>query len=251
MIVEMQAEAEAFLKAQQVQLEAAENAPVITTHISKVFLAGERAFKLKRAVRFAYVDFSTPALRLAACESELALNRRTAPSLYLAVRRITRAPGGKVAFDGDGELLDAVVEMRRFDQDALFDALALRGALTGRMIADLTHSIAVFHDGAAVSKTCGGAKGMQAVLEINEKSLRSTGIVPSATLDENSSRFRAALLRLAPILDQRRDAGKVRRCHADLICAISASSTGCRHCLTASNSTKTLRPSTFSTIWLS
>ena len=217
MVTENQASAETFLTGQQRLAEPAAITPVVTTHISKIFLAGERVFKLKRAVRFAYVDFSTPELRLAACESELALNRRTAPSLYLAVRRITRAADGTIGFDGDGILIDAVVEMRRFDQTGLFDALALRNALTPRLIADLAHRIAVFHAAAAVSMTGGGAKAMQGVLAVNEQSLCATALVPSGIADDLSNRFRAALQRHRPLLDKRRDAGKVRRCHGDLI----------------------------------
>jgi aminoglycoside phosphotransferase family enzyme len=53
----------------------------IDTHASLVFLAGNRAYKLKRAVRFDYLDFSTPELRRALCEAEVRLNRRTAPAL--------------------------------------------------------------------------------------------------------------------------------------------------------------------------
>ncbi|TIU18424.1 MAG: aminoglycoside phosphotransferase, partial [Mesorhizobium sp.] len=53
----------------------------IETHISRIFLIDGRAFKMKRAVKLPYVDFSTPALRLAACEKEVELNARTAPGL--------------------------------------------------------------------------------------------------------------------------------------------------------------------------
>ena len=60
----------------------------IDTHISRLFLTGALVFKLKRALRLPYLDFSTPELRLAACDKELRLNRRTAPELYLGVRRI-------------------------------------------------------------------------------------------------------------------------------------------------------------------
>jgi len=69
----------------------------IDTHISIVWLAGDRAYKLKRAVRFDYVDFSTIELRRAACEAELRANRRTAPTLYLGVRPVTREAGGALA----------------------------------------------------------------------------------------------------------------------------------------------------------
>ena len=85
----------------------------IETHISRIFLSGDRAYKMKRSVLFPYVDFSTPELRLSACRKEVELNSMTAPGLYLSVRRITREADGKLAFDGDGKLLDAVIEMVR------------------------------------------------------------------------------------------------------------------------------------------
>src|ERR1700680_4764127 len=77
---------------------------VIETHASLVFLAGRRAYKLKRAVKYAYLDFSSPALRRAACTAELKLNRRTAPPLYLEVRAISRGADGAIFWgrpDGD------------------------------------------------------------------------------------------------------------------------------------------------------
>src|SRR5262245_4436575 len=86
-------------------------APVerIDTHASIVFLASERAFKLKRAVRFSYLDYSTPALREQACRTELALNRRTAPELYEEVCPIARAADGRLSIGGSGAAVDSVV----------------------------------------------------------------------------------------------------------------------------------------------
>src|ERR1700730_4801469 len=71
---------------------------IVETHASLVFLAGDRAYKLKRAVRYPYLDFSTADRRRVGCESELALNRRTAPELYLEVRALTRGADGEVGF---------------------------------------------------------------------------------------------------------------------------------------------------------
>ena len=90
----------------------------IDTHSSIVFLAGERAYKLKRAVRFDYLDFSTSALRRAMCEAEVRLNRRTAPTLYRGVLPVTRQRDGSHQLDGDGTPVDWVVEMTRFPQEA-------------------------------------------------------------------------------------------------------------------------------------
>src|ERR1700693_1617175 len=68
----------------------------IETHASIVFLAGRRAYKLKRAVKYPYLDFSTVARRRPACTAELRLNRRTAPQIYLEVRAISRRADGSL-----------------------------------------------------------------------------------------------------------------------------------------------------------
>src|SRR5918994_4205763 len=69
----------------------------IDTHGSMVFMAGDRVYKLKRAVRFPYMDYGTPAKRATACEAEVRLNRRTAPSLYLGVAPVLREADGGLA----------------------------------------------------------------------------------------------------------------------------------------------------------
>ena len=83
----------------------------IDTHASIVFLAGGRAWKLKRAVRYDYLDFSTAARRKAMCEAEVRVNRRTAPSLYRGVVAVVRRADGSLALGGPGEPVDWVVEM--------------------------------------------------------------------------------------------------------------------------------------------
>jgi uncharacterized protein len=120
------------------------------THVSTIILSGNRAYKLKRSVRFPYVDFSTAKQRLAACWKEFELNRRTAPSLYIAVRRITREADGRLMFDGSGELIDCVVEMVRFDQQNLFSQIAERHELTSNLLSETALVIAKFHGKAAI-----------------------------------------------------------------------------------------------------
>src|SRR6185503_12951951 len=96
----------------------------VDTHISHVFLAGERAVKLKRAVKLPYLDYSTAEARRAACEEELRVNRRTAPALYREVAPVVRGADGALAIGGAGETIDWLVVMRRFDQERLFDRMA-------------------------------------------------------------------------------------------------------------------------------
>lgn len=187
------------------------------THISRIFLAGDRAFKLKRAVHYPYVDFSTPELRLQACAKEVALNSVTAPGLYLGARRITRSADGALAFDGAGELVDAVVEMVRFEQSALLDRMALAGALTPSLMTEIARMVVRFHRGAPVSHAASGSQNIAAVLAINEAGLAAASqIFAASEVTSFNAAFRATLGRHAALLDRRERAGRVRRCHGDL-----------------------------------
>jgi aminoglycoside phosphotransferase family enzyme len=93
--------------------------------MSWVFMAGERVYKLKKPVRFAYLDFSTQDRRAAACRAEYLLNRRLAPDIYLDVVPLTISPSG-LAIAGDGPVVDWLVVMRRLEEKETLEA-ALRG----------------------------------------------------------------------------------------------------------------------------
>src|SRR5512135_3158886 len=101
---------------------------VLETHISSVLLTGVYAYKLKKPVALGFCDFTTLAARQFFCEQELRLNRRLAPSLYLAVVPITGSPAVPVV-GGEGEAIDYAVQMREFPQDALLSRVLARGEL--------------------------------------------------------------------------------------------------------------------------
>jgi aminoglycoside phosphotransferase family enzyme len=111
------------------------------THMSWVFLAGDRAYKLKKPVRFPYLDFSTLDRREVACRAELALNRRLAPDVYLAVVPLVADRTG-LRIDGEGPVLDWLVIMQRLDQTLMLEHLIqckhLERAQIDRVIALLT-----------------------------------------------------------------------------------------------------------------
>ena len=203
----------------------------ITTHASIVFLAGERVLKLKRAVKYSYLDFSTAALRRASCEAELALNRRTAPKLYLGVAPVTRTADGGLALGGGGEAVDWVVVMQRFPQEALFSRLAEADQLTPGLMRGLADRIAAFHRDAEVTPDFGGVKGVAQVIGINDENLRRDGppriSVPEA--EALTAAARKSTTDLSGLLERRRAAGKVRHCHGDLhlnnICLIDGEPT--------------------------
>jgi aminoglycoside phosphotransferase family enzyme/predicted kinase len=189
----------------------------VDTHAAIVFLTGERAYKLKRAVRYSYLDFSTVARREAACRAELELNRRTAPDLYLGVRPIVRAAGGALAFDGAGTVVDWAIEMRRFDQDLLFDRMAARGELDDALAERLSAEIARFHAGAPPAPGHGGRAGLEAVAAGIEENLAAAhDVLPPERCAALGNRWRAEFLRVGELLDRRAREGYVRRCHGDL-----------------------------------
>jgi hypothetical protein len=195
-------------------------APVerIETHASIVFLAGQRAWKLKRAVRYDYLDFSTMERRKAMCEAEVRINRRAAPALYRGVVAVTRQPDGLLALGGPGAPVDWLVEMVRFDQDGLFDRLAARGALELALMRPLATAIAEFHQGAERRSDHGGAAGMTWVVEGNAAGFteQGAGILDPAGCAGLTRRSREQLERHGGLLDARRDGGFVRQCHGDL-----------------------------------
>jgi aminoglycoside phosphotransferase family enzyme/predicted kinase len=188
----------------------------IETHISRIFLAGDRAFKMKRAVKLPYVDFSTAELRLAACRKEVEFNGPTAPGLYLGARRITREANGRPAFDGNGELIDAVVEMKRFEQSQLLDRIAEAGALRPDLMTLTARMIACFHAQAPVMHSGGGAANLSGVLDINKAGFATSSVFDDKEVGTLDAAFRSALSRHTDTLNERELAGKVRRCHGDL-----------------------------------
>ena len=206
----------------------------IDTHAAMVFLVGDRAYKIKRAVRFPYMDFSTVERRHRFCECEVVLNRRTAPKLYRGVVPITRQPDGALALDGKGVIIDWVIVMWRFAQNGLLDRIAAAGDLTEQMIRDAADAAANFHKSAEVlsgqAAAGGGRDGMRWVIDENFEEIReSPDLFPASELSDLADATFAFLTRCGRLLDRRLDQGLVRRCHGDLhlrnICLIDGAPT--------------------------
>ncbi|MDP2055186.1 MAG: AAA family ATPase [Acidobacteriota bacterium] len=195
-------------------------APVerIDTHASIVFLAGERAWKLKRAVRYDYLDYSSPAQRRLMCEAEVRINRRTAPALYLGVTAVMQQADGSLTIGGTGTPIEWLVEMARVDQANRFSRLAEAGLLPLQMMERLAHTIARLHASAERRFQRGGWDAMQRVIDGNAAGFASEGpgILDSVRCARLTAQARFVLDRGGVLLDQRRDDGLVRQCHGDL-----------------------------------
>ena len=195
------------------------------THAALVFVAGSYAYKIKRAVRYPYLDFSTLERRRAALCRELELNGRTAPELYLAVRPLVRGEDGKLAFGEEGADAGSAVEwvlvMRAFDQADLFDSLAARGALDEALVLDLAEAVIAAHRAAErvsdAQPNRGGRAGVAETAAENEVDFAARpDLFPAEGLASLHAETTATIARLGPLLDARMAAGKVRRCHGDL-----------------------------------
>lgn len=188
----------------------------VDTHASTVVLAGEEAYKLKRALDLGWMDFSTLEKREAACRRELALNRRTAPDLYLDVVPVYAAGDG-FSFEGSGTPVEWLVLMRRFDEDCRFDRLLAAGRLDAGLAERLADHIAAFHGAAEVCPDDGGHALIAGVLRENTRDLAAHDAVIDQTLSTALAEASETALRLQrPLLEARRAGGWVRRCHGDL-----------------------------------
>jgi aminoglycoside phosphotransferase family enzyme/predicted kinase len=207
----------AFLSTPQAFGAGCERVDRLETHISIVFLGGDRAFKLKRAVRLPYVDYSTPARRKACCDAEVRLNRRTAPDLYGGVVAVTQSSSGALEIGGVGTPVDWLVAMRRFDQDRLLSAVALRGEMDDELAARMGAAAADLHASADARRDHGGLAAMQWVVDENDAELSAAGaVVSQQARGRLHDTLAAALGQHRDLLEGRREQGWVRECHGDL-----------------------------------
>jgi len=189
----------------------------IDTHAATVFLAGERALKIKRAVRFPFLDYSTLAKRKAACEAEIEVNRAFAPEIYRGVLPITQEKDGTLAIAGAGEPVEWAVEMRRFDETQTLDHLAEARRIDAALADALGRSVARAHTTASVNKTARFAEQLAEIIEQNDAELHAVPeLFPTGAVNALMGATQRALNRLRPLLAAREAAGRVAHCHGDL-----------------------------------
>jgi len=199
-------------------------APVeIDTANAHVLLAGERAYKLRRAIRYSYLDYGTLAARNAAAAAELALNRRTAPDLYLGLAPVRRAAGGfsvgppAEAAATEPEVVEHLVAMRRFDETKTLDRLAGAGPLGDRLLDELAGAIARFHAAAPENPHDGAAAKLKTVSDrTTGEILGGADILGEAEASAFAEAMAAAHAKGGAAVEARGQAGKVKRLHGDL-----------------------------------
>ncbi len=193
---------------------------VFETHLSWVLVAASVAYKIKKAVRFAFADLSTLALRHFYCDEELRLNTRLAPDLYLDVVPIY-GPPEHAAFAGQGEAIEYAVKMRAFPQDALWSWRLQHGVLTGAEVDALAHRLADFHAHAVIAPAHGAWCTPTALEAIADETLTTLSCLVSAQTPKLDVAHllaweHAQRTLLADDILARKSSGYVRECHGDL-----------------------------------
>ncbi len=216
-----QAEIIAFLADPSAHASGVDAVERIDTHASVIFLTGTRAYKLKRAVHYPFLDYSTLERRRHFCEREVAINRRTAPGLYDGVVPVVRAQDGSLALGGPGTPVEYVVAMQRFDEAGLFSNLAEAGRLDESLIIDAVDAVIDLHDGADVvrpdSPEGGGTAGLHRTITDNSAELAEFGDIFGARMVETYTQaLESAFASATDLLERREAAGFVRHCHGDL-----------------------------------
>ena len=189
----------------------------IDTHAAVVFLAGDRALKVKRAVRFPFLDYSTLDKRKAACEAELAVNRTFAPDIYRGVVAITRETDGRFSLGGKGTPVEWAVDMRRFDEEATLDCLADKHGIDLATAGALAHVVAVAHETAPVAEATPWLAALATYLDQNAAAFAEVPkLFPADAAQALDRASRVALARVTPLLEARGARGLIRRGHGDL-----------------------------------
>lgn len=195
----------------------------LQTHISHVFLAGERAVKIKKPVDFGFLDFTTLKAREHYCREEVRLNRRLADTVYEGVAPITATMDGSYEFDGNGQVIEWAVMMRRLPDDAHLAGRIGGGADLSGLIPRVAQRLVRFFTEAETGPEI-ARYGRRDIVAMNwdENLLQCRDMIPRFLSGTDYSRMAAACARFlhehGDWLDARADAGRVGDGHGDLRC---------------------------------
>ena len=179
-------------------------------------MAGGDAFKIKRAVRFDYMDFSTLAKRHAACRRELAVNQRCGGDLYVACIPIRQRADGQLSLTGDGAIIEWAVRMRRFEQKDLLSTLAHNGRIDAALAKQLADAVYACHAGGERSLPASGTSALRELAQTIGTGLANSGAFSRPATEQLAGGLSQQLDAAASVLEDRAHRGFVRRCHGDL-----------------------------------
>ncbi len=189
----------------------------IDTHCSVIFLAGENAYKVKRAIKLPFLDYSTLEKRKRFCEREYSINHRLAPQLYKGVIAIRRNEQGFHIGGRSGEVVEWAVHLKRFDENKTLDRLAQSGELDPAIIREVAAVVSKAHHDAKTVRNNHATEALGDVIAATLSELaRAPHVFPHERVEEFSRAMRASFRQVRGALAIREATGHVRRCHGDL-----------------------------------
>nr|WP_155197530.1 AAA family ATPase [Roseibium hamelinense] len=188
----------------------------IDTHANTIILNGDFAFKIKRPVKFPFLDYSSLSLRENACKHEIEYNAPHAPQVYREAVPITRQTGGQLVLNGDGIPIEWVVVMNRFDHRLELDELAEKGPFDKQLGQQLADMMADAHAKAPVRTGAGFLDGLNAYIDQNDAAFKARpDLFDTNAVDRLTSNAQEAFENIRPLLRQRAETGSIRLCHGD------------------------------------
>ena len=190
------------------------------THASWVFLAGNRAYKIKKPVRLPFLDYGALDRRRQLCLDEVRLNRPYAPGTYLGVRTIVPTGDGfRLAGPDDPDAVEYAVEMRRLDEDRTLERLVRAGQADEALIERVARRIAELHAAAPLAPP--GAGEPDEAWRLIAENLDALRPHLGSVLDPDElaavARYAETFAKTnAELVSERVAAGRVRECHGDL-----------------------------------
>jgi len=200
--------------------ETTKQVELVQTQMSFVFLTDDDVYKVKKPVNLDYLDYTTLEKRHFYCQREVELNRRLCPEVYLGVVPITRYQGG-ILLDGEGEIIEYAVKMRRLPQAAMMDVLLAKNRVSPEMVASVAQKLAAFHQQAETNATISTFGDLGTIIQNTEENFTQTvKYIGNTICRENYQRIKAYtgnfIKKNTSLFHKRMKDGRIRDCHGDL-----------------------------------
>ncbi|MDG6222031.1 MAG: hypothetical protein IAX21_07965 [Candidatus Bathyarchaeota archaeon] len=209
------------LKKPETYQESPKKIEVKQTHISYVFLTEKFVYKVKKAVNFGFLDFSTLEKRRHFCEKELVLNKRLCRDMYLEVVSINRSSSGQIRINGEGETVEFAVKMKKMPDETIMTRLLEENKIDKNIMDKMAKIIADFHEKVDASRTNGEFEAIS-IIETNWKEnfeqtqefiCRSISAKTHQFIQEKIDQF---MKNNQYLLKKRVIENKIKKCHGDM-----------------------------------
>lgn len=192
----------------------------LQTHISFIFITDDYVYKVKKAVNFGFLDFSSLDKRLYYCQQEIELNKRLSPDIYLGVLPVTDE-SDRLVIDGKGDVVDYAVRMKKIPMDRLMKKLLREGKVTQGMVDEVAKKIAVFHAEAQTSKEIEKFGSRETIKFNTDENFEQTKSYIGKTITQEQydllKRYTDTFyIMKKDTIEKRMEEGRIKDCHGDL-----------------------------------